>query len=147
LPSTADPDVLSLADALRPCLLRVSRQLRREAHRAGVSALDALVLGSIKRRPGVGVCDLADDEQMSRPAMSGHVKRLEQAGWIVRAGNPDDARRSGLRITPEGEAQLLAIRRHRNDWLAGRLTGLDDAQRAALQAAVAPMLDLLAQRG
>ena len=61
-----------------------------------------LLLGEIKRKPGIGVCDLADSEQISRPTMSGHVKRFEAAGWIVRAGSDTDARRSGLSITPAG---------------------------------------------
>ncbi len=78
-------DVLPLADALRPVLLRASRALRREAQRAGVSALDAQLLGAVKKNAGVGVSELADREQMTRASMSGHVKRLEAAGWIERA--------------------------------------------------------------
>ena len=35
-------DAECLAEALRPSLLRVSRRLRQEASRAGLSALDAL---------------------------------------------------------------------------------------------------------
>ena len=63
-----DPD--QLAELLRPALLRVARRLRQEASKAGLSALDVLLLVEIKRQPGVGVSDLADAEQMSRPAMS-----------------------------------------------------------------------------
>ena len=137
----SDPTIL--ADALRAPLLRVARRLRQEAQRAGVSALDALVLGQIKRKPGVGVCDLADAEQMSRPTMSGHVKRLEAAGWITRALCADDGRRAGLEITEAGSAQLDLIRQHRNDWLAARLSKLMPEEREALHAAQGPLLQLL----
>lgn len=143
MPAFDTPDPTLLADALRAPLLRVARRLRQEAQRAGVSALDALVLGQIKRQPGVGVCDLADAEQMSRPAMSGHVKRLEAAGWIVRAGRADDGRRTGLEITEDGSAQLDLIRQRRNDWLAARLAKLTPEARQALNAAQAPLLQLL----
>lgn len=136
-----DPD--SLADGLRAPLLRVSRRLRQEAQRAGSSALDALILGQIRRRPGIGVSELADAEQMSRPSMSGHVKRLEAAGWIDRADDAQDGRRCGLAITPGGEAQLDAVRQRRNDWLAARLARLDPQARAALAAAQGPLLQLL----
>lgn len=140
----ADPLVSAqLAETLRPALLRVSRRLRQEAQRAGVSALDALLLNQIKRNPGVGVCDLADAEQTSRPTMSGHVKRLEAAGWIARADHAEDGRRSGLAITPAGERQLDAVRQLRNDWLAGRIAKLTPEARAKLENAAAPLLQLL----
>lgn len=138
------PEPTKLAEALRPALLRVSRRLRQEAQRAGVSALDALILGQIMRIPGVGVCDLADAEQLSRPTMSSHVKRLEAAGWVARAEHADDGRRSGLAVTPAGARQLEAIRQHRNDWLAARIAKLDPAARDDLDAAIAPLLQLLA---
>ena len=143
MPTTDISDPIVLADTLRAPLLRVARRLRQEAQRAGVSALDALVLGQIKRKPGVGVCDLADAEQMSRPAMSSHVKRLEAAGWIARAACADDGRRTGLEITEDGAAQLDLIRQRRNDWLAARLAKLTPEAREALNAAQGPLLQLL----
>jgi DNA-binding MarR family transcriptional regulator len=141
LPDSIEPTVL--AETLRAPLLRVARRLRQEAQRAGVSALDALLLNQIKRNPGIGVCDLADAEQMSRPTMSSHVKRLGAAGWIDRASDAQDGRRTGLAISPLGEQQLDAIRRHRNDWLAARLAKLDPEARDRLDAAVGPLVQLL----
>src|SRR6516225_4666440 len=109
-------DVAALAEGLRPALLRLSRQLRKESQRFGVSPLDAMLLGLVKHREGVGVSELADLEQMSRPTMSSHVKRLEQAGWIARqAPASADKRRVGLAITPAGRRALDAVRRQRND--------------------------------
>ncbi|MFN3522220.1 MAG: MarR family winged helix-turn-helix transcriptional regulator [Phenylobacterium sp.] len=138
----ADPE--ALAEALRPAILRVSRRLRQEAKKVGVSALDALLLGQILRNPGVGVCDLADEEQISRPTMSGHVKRLESAGWVSRTGDAEDGRRSGLTITEAGREALAAIRRQRNDWLAAHLAQLPAEARLALAAAAEPLLQLSA---
>ena len=137
------PETLALADSLRAPLLRAARRLRQEAQRAGSSALDALILGYIRRRPGVGVSELAQAEQISRPSMSGHIKRLEAAGWIQRFDDQEDGRRSGLQITPAGEAQLDAVRQRRNDWLADRLARLSPDDRAALADAGAPLLKLL----
>lgn len=137
-----DPD--HLADTLRPVLLRVSRRLRQESKSVGMSALDALLLGQVLRRPGVGVCDLADEEQISRPTMSSHVKRLEAAGWISRVMDQDDGRRSGLAITPSGLEALDAVRRQRNDWLSARLSRLSPEARAELARAAGPLLELLA---
>ena len=109
---------MALAEVLRPALLRASRRLRREAQKAGVSALDAQLLAVIQKNPGIGAAALADREQMTRPSMSGHVKRLLAAGWITRDPATDDGRRVGIRLTRAGEAALDAIRApRRNDWL------------------------------
>jgi DNA-binding MarR family transcriptional regulator len=144
-PLPTPKEILPLADALRPALLRVSRALRREAQRAGVSALDAQLLGAVKKNAGIGVSALADREQMTRASMSGHVKRMEQAGWIARTdADADDRRRVGLTLTAKGVKALDAIRRRRNDWLAAGLARLSAEERAVLAAAAEP-LDRLAE--
>ncbi len=131
-----------LAERLRTALLRASRKLRREAQMAGVSALDAQILGVISKHPGIGAAALADHEQITRPSMSGHVKRLASAGWIARAEDDLDGRRVGLTVTPAGLEALAAIRAYRNDWLARRLAALEPDARAALAAAVGALEDL-----
>jgi DNA-binding MarR family transcriptional regulator len=136
-------DTQALAETLRPALLRVSRRLRQEAQRAGISALDALILGQIQRQPGIGVCSLADAEQMARPTMSSHIKRFEAQGWIARTDDAVDGRRSGLAITDQGRLQLDAIRQLRNDWLAARLNRLQPEERTRLAEAAGPLLALL----
>jgi len=145
--SDIDDDLVSLAEALRPGLLRASRLLRREAQKAGVSALDAQIVGVIAKHPGVGGGELAEAEQMSAPSMSAHLKRLESLGWIERdPPRAEDRRRVGLRVTAGGEAALLAIRRQRNEWLAKRLAALPAKDRRALAAAAAPLMRLAGDR-
>ena len=140
----AEPvDVSALAEALRAPLLRVSRKLRHEAQKVGLSAQDALILGYIRKNPGVGVSALADFDQISRPTMSGHVKRLEAAGWLSRTGNAQDARRSGLTLTAAGVRKIETLQRHRNDWLAARLVRLTPTERDSLLAAAEPLLKLV----
>jgi DNA-binding MarR family transcriptional regulator len=147
VPLPTQKDILPLADALRPALLKASRALRREAQRAGVSALDAQLLGTVKKRAGIGVSELAEREQMTRASMSGHVKRMEAAGWIARAApDDDDRRRVGLTLTAKGGKALDAIRRRRNDWLAARLAALSPEDRTALAAAAAPLVRLAEDR-
>jgi len=146
-PIPSEKDILPLVDALRSPLLRLARALRREAQRAGVSALDAQLLGAVKKNPGIGVSELADREQMTRASMSSHVKRMEAAAWIARAAaDLDDRRRVGLTLTAKGGKALDAIRRRRNDWLAARLAGLSREERALLAAAAAPLARLAEDR-
>ena len=138
-PPVSLPD---LADILRGPLLRVSRRLRQEGQKAGLSAQEALIIGYLKKNPGAGVSELAEFERVSRPTMSSHVKRLEAMGWIARAGHAQDGRRQGLTVTPAGLRKHAAAQAHRNDWLAARLRGLTPAERDALSAAAAQLLKL-----
>jgi DNA-binding MarR family transcriptional regulator len=136
-------DVIALADALRPAVLRVSRRLRQEAQKAGLSAQDAMLLGHIRKNPGIGVSGLAEAERTSRPTMSAHVKRLEAAGLVARSDHADDGRRSGLAITAAGARTLDLIRRERNDWLAARLSRLTAEDRETLERAAGALLRLI----
>ena len=142
-------DAAGLADRLRPVMLKLSRHLRREALKVGVSALDAQLLLTIRKRPGAGVSELAELEQISRPAMSTHVKRLEAAGLVRREEDaPDgDRRRVRLVLSPAGNQALIAIRRSRNDWLEARLARLDAPELQALGAAIDPLARLVEKIG
>ena len=140
-------DVSALADALRPAILRISRQLRREAQPLGLTPLDATLLTAVSKREGVGVSELAELEQTSRPTMSAHVKRLEAAGWLKRLPPPsDDKRRFGLVISVAGKKALDAVRRRRNDWLEVRLAALDPTAREALRQALGPLAQIAGER-
>lgn len=138
----ADRETVSLAAELRPALLRLSRRLRQEALKTGLSAQDAVILGLIKAHPGIGVSGLAEAEQTTRPTMSVHVKRLEAEGLLARDADAADGRRSGLSLTPVGARKLEQIRAQRNDWLARRLARLSPAEHAQLAAATAALAKL-----
>lgn len=134
--------VVALADGLRPALLRLSRRLRNEAQKAGLSAQDAVLLGLVKAKPGVGVSGLAEAERTSKPTMSGHIKRLEAEGLVARLIDAEDGRRSGFTLTPAGARKLEQIRAQRNDWLAKRLAKLEPTEREQIAAAAAALLKL-----
>ena len=148
-PSTpsAPAEIAALAEALRPAILRLSRNLRRQSQSLGLSPLDSMILGALRQIDGAGVSELADLEQISRPTMSAHVKRLEAAGYIARlAPDADDKRRVGLTLTPTGRKALEAVRRRRNDWLGQKLAALSPEAREALAAAIGPLSQLAGER-
>src|SRR5439155_1457651 len=76
----ADPTVL--ANRLRPVLLQLNRQLRREIHSLGVTGGQVSLLVQIKYHPGIGIRELAALERMSVPGMSKFISRLEEAGLV-----------------------------------------------------------------
>ena len=70
----------TVAAELRPVLLRLARELRKETEQLGITARQATLLWLVKRSPGLSLAELAAEEGISPPAMSGHVDRLERAG-------------------------------------------------------------------
>jgi len=136
-------DTVAVADKLRPALLRVGRELRREAREVGVSPEQVSLLVAIKYAPGIGVGELAARERVSAAAMSKHVDRLERAGLAERKPSADDRRRVGLTLTDEGQRVLRRVRSRRTAWLASRLRGLSPDELAAVEAAVEPLSRLL----
>jgi DNA-binding MarR family transcriptional regulator len=138
---TVDPG--TLANGLRPVLLRLSRELRRETESLGVTSRQVTLLWLIRERAGLSLRELATEERISAPAVSGHVDRLERAGLIERVRSSEDRRRVGLTLTPAGTAILKRIRARRTTWLAERLRDLEPDELAAIEAALAPLQRLL----
>jgi len=134
---------MALAESLRPVLLRVGRELRREAREAGVSPEQVSLLVAIKYSPGIGVRELAARERVSPPALSNRADRLEQDGLVARTPSDDDRRRVGLTLTDEGRRVLRRVRSRRTAWLVTRLGQLSSEELAAIEAAVQPLALLL----
>jgi DNA-binding MarR family transcriptional regulator len=134
-------DAMAVADSLRPTLLRLGRELRREQI-AGVSPQQVGLLVSIKYAPGVTVGELAAEERVSTAAMSKRVSRLERDGLVARTPSEQDRRCVGLTLTEEGQRTLRRVRSRRTAWLANRLDALTPAELAAVGAAVEPLARL-----
>jgi DNA-binding MarR family transcriptional regulator len=134
---------VAVADSLRPVLLQVGRELRKEARALGASPEQVALLVSIKYAPGIGIRELAAHERISPPAMTKHVDRLEREGLVERKPSEDDRRRVGIRLTDEGQRLLRRVRSRRTAWLAQRLGELDEDELAAIEAAIAPLSRLL----
>ena len=133
---------LDIAVALRPVILRLARNLRRDTESFGVTAHQATLLAQVSSRPGLSLRELADTEGISPPSLSGHVDRLEAAGLLQRVRSTKDRRRVGLELTPDGRAILRRIRARRTTWLADRLDRLSAEDRELVKRAL-PALDAL----
>ncbi len=134
---------MAVADRLRPTLLQLARELRREKI-AGVSPHQVGLLVAIKYAPGVTVGELAAEERVSTAAMSKRVSRLERDGLVTRTQSATDRRCVGLTLSEEGQRVLRRVRSRRTAWLASRLGTLTREELAAVGAAVEPLTLLLA---
>jgi DNA-binding MarR family transcriptional regulator len=140
---TLSPD--TTAADLRPVLLRLARELRKETEQLGVTARQATLLWLVKRRPGLSLAELAAEEGISAPAMSGHVDRLEKGGFLERVRSSDDRRRVGLRLTEDGARLLRRVRARRTTWLADRLRSLEPSELHAIESAVPALARLVGE--
>lgn len=136
-------DTTDLANRLRPVLLKLNRELRREIHSLGVTGGQVGLLVQIKTRPGIGMRELAAVERMSVPGMSKFIAKLEDAGLVQRAPVEGDQRRVGLSLTPAGQKVLRSVKSKRTAWLAARLHRLEPEQLEAIDAAIEPLAHLL----
>lgn len=126
-----------LGQAMQRLVYRLSRELRTHSSGGGVSGADALSLYEVRRRPGIGVTELAGIEKVNRSVMSERVARLEAAGLVERLADPaGDRRRFGLRVSDKGREFLLQVSRQRRDWMAERLKSLTEEERGAVYVAV-----------
>ena len=142
MPAPADSPS-DVANELRPILVRLGRELRKETAQLGVTGGQVTLLYLISQSPGIGVGELAEHERIATPTASGLVDRLERAKLIERLRSETDRRRVGLTITAAGRRKLVAVRARRTVWLTERLQSLAPAERVAIEAAIAPLRRLL----
>jgi DNA-binding MarR family transcriptional regulator len=133
---------VELANRLRPALLHLVRELRREIHSLGVTGGQVSLLVAIKYAPGIGVRELAAQERISPAAISKAVTKLEQLGLVERQPL-EDKRRVGLKVSDKGHQVLRSVRSRRTIWLAERLKGLTPEDQARIEAAIDPLKKLL----
>jgi DNA-binding MarR family transcriptional regulator len=136
-------DALTLANELRPVLLRLARELRKETEQFGVTSRQVTLLWLVRQRPGLSLRELAAEEGVSPPAISGSVDRLERQSLLERLRSAEDRRRVGLVLTPAGARLLRRVRERRTAWLAERLNGLTREELAAVEAAIEPLRGVL----
>ena len=111
-----------LANRLRPVLLRLARELRREIHSLGVTGGQVSLLSRSSTTRGSPRRELADRERVSAPGMSGHLVRLEAANLSSGSASrppahrplPDTRRREGAAIRSQ-QTHRLARRRGSSD--------------------------------
>jgi DNA-binding MarR family transcriptional regulator len=77
---------------------------RRMRSKVGVTGPQRLVLRLIGRYGHAAPGNLAEMLHVDPSSLTGVLRRLEQAGLIRRARDPDDGRRAILSLTPQGQA-------------------------------------------
>jgi len=135
-----------LASRLRLDISRMARRLRQEAG-ADLSPSMTAALATIERHGPLTPSALAERERVQRPTVTRVLARLEEAGLVVRAADPQDRRCSLVSISDDGGALLEAMRERKDAFLARRIDALDPADREALDRAAAILERMLSKEG
>ena len=125
-----------LAVRLRLVIARTARRLRQEAGEE-LSPSQAAALATIDRHGPLTPSELADRERVKRPTATRVITRLEEAGLVDRARDPQDGRSSLVALSPAGRDLLARARTRKDAYLARRLRDLDAEERATLDRAAA----------
>ncbi|MEU7341303.1 MULTISPECIES: helix-turn-helix domain-containing protein [unclassified Streptomyces] len=134
-------------EALADTLAGVQRLIRRRL-RGGMTAprlrgAEVDLLRLVVARPGIGVSEAAKELYLAGNSVSTLVNQLARDGYLVRETDPADRRAARLMPTPAAEARLREWRRRRAALVRNQVVRLDEADRAALEAAL-PALRRLA---
>jgi DNA-binding MarR family transcriptional regulator len=92
-----------------------------------------------------GVTALAEIDRSSQPTVSGAVRQLEERGLVAKDADPNDARRTVVRLTAEGRRILVAARRDNGAAVAERLARTGHSAED-VAAAVAVLRDVMAEQ-
>jgi DNA-binding MarR family transcriptional regulator len=135
-----------LASRLRLDISRMARRLRQEAG-AGLSPSQTAALATIERHGPLTPSELADRERVQRPTVTRVLARLEEAGLVDRAADPQDRRSCLVSISGSGSELLQAMRDRKDAFLAQRIDALEPADREALDRAAAILERMLKEGG
>lgn len=133
--ATAHPvGTTDVAAALRLSTTRLARRLRTEAE-IGLTPSLLSALAVIHVRGPLTLGALADLEGVAPPTVTKLVARLQEQGLAERVVDPDDRRVARVSITAAGNTLLAESRARKTEWLASRLSHLDEDQLRTLQRA------------
>jgi DNA-binding MarR family transcriptional regulator len=128
-----------LGAELRRAVFRLYSRFRSERLDGEVPDAALLVLVVLGKRGGIGLTELAEIAHVSLGSMTQTVRRLESLALVSKTRGVEDRRTVAFSLTDEGRAAVEASKRHRRDWLGGRLSELTDAERDLIVRA-APLL-------
>ncbi len=144
-PRNLDPNVDQIAAALRVSVGLLVRGLRQVPVEGDLTLSETSALARLDRGGPTTPGALAKQEQISPQSMGATLSALEARSLIERAPDPDDGRRAVMSITHAGLELLRSRRNAKVQQLARALaTEFTPAERDQL-AAIAPLLERLAQ--
>jgi DNA-binding MarR family transcriptional regulator len=138
------PEVRETANQLRVAIGAFKRRIQEVSAEGELSNPQLTALSRLDRLGPVTTAGLARHEQISPQAMGATIASLEKLGLVARSADAADARRSILRLTPEGQAAVRSGRNARVDTITALLEESFADPEIEILAAAAPLIQRLA---
>ncbi len=139
--TTSRPAQIHVALSPTARVARVSRLLRKgfdDALQAfGLTAPQVGLLNRLTEEDGLVQAELGRRMLIEPATLTGALQRLEQAGWVRRACDPENRRLQRVWLTEQATAALPAIHEIQEQHRARALAGLSAAELASLEALLA----------
>ena len=116
--------------------MQTIRTEMREQSPHGLSVPQFRALMALRHLRSASVSELAEDLELSRPAISRLVDGLVAKDLVSRVEAPDDRRRVTLTLTTTGREEVDAVDRELVAVLAQRLVELTDPEQQTVRAAL-----------
>ena len=94
-------------------VLHLNRQLREVDRATGLSGVRFSILASLQFHGTANLRDLAEDEKVSRPAITRLIRDMALDGQVVTGKDPKDGRGVRVEITRQGRTVLLNARKQK----------------------------------
>ncbi|MHA5052440.1 MarR family winged helix-turn-helix transcriptional regulator [Streptomyces sp. SD15] len=134
----------ALADALAGVQRLIRRRLRSGMTAPSLRGAEVDLLRLVVARPGIGVSEAAKDLYLAGNSVSTLVNQLARDGYLIRETDPSDRRAARLLPTPAADARLRDWQQRRAALVRSQVARLDEADRAALEAALPALRKLAA---
>jgi DNA-binding MarR family transcriptional regulator len=142
------PRAVEIVEQLMDLVVGLKRRARADYAGQTLPYPQHAVLKRLEKGGSATTADLARAELITPQAMGGLVATLEEAGYVARRDDADDARRRVVTLTAAGRKVLAANRAARHRWLASLVEEQFDAEeQRTLAAALALLGKLFPPRG
>jgi len=125
----------ALSTELTSAVNRLQRRLRAQRGDVEIGEGQLAVLMTLKHHGAMSPGALAEHERVSAPAMTRAVNALAELGLVAKLEHPTDRRQVLVELSERGAAEVVTVRRRRDQWLAAQLRSLAPDERATLAAA------------
>ena len=146
--SRSHPRADEIVERLMDVVVGLKRRARADYAGQTLPYPQHAVLKRLENGGAATTADLARAELITPQAMGGLVTTLEEAGYVARRDDTEDARRRLVTLTAAGRKILAANRAARHRWLARLVAEQFDAEeQRTLAAALALLGKLFPPRG
>lgn len=141
-----EQDVSTFWSLLFDIITDAEKRLAAHVARHGLTPPQFFVLKTLVEHDGTcAIGQIAREHHLSRATMTGLVKRLENAGLVIRRPHPDDGRSVRVQLTDAGQRCFDAVRDDAFEQLQALLGMVGDDERQALMYFLTRYLKLVNQ--